>query len=253
MYDDAPPYDPFLAYDPDPTDTAVHLCPECRDLMADVVRAAARAPQPPPVPEWQRALDWLAAQCGGHAAVEALDDAPLTGAGLELPAELGVDERRRLESVDTLLDATARRFFDDEAGAAFRRALLRLFERQPALVTGARSASQLALGVVWAVGHANGLLYPLGAVREKDLKAYLNATQGGSTLGDRVRSALRGPYAWEIPDRPWRWRSGSSSRDLAPLGHLDLLTSTLRRQLLTVRDRAYAERDAARAVALSAG
>lgn len=232
------------AYPEEVTSGPVHLCAECRELMAEVVRVVGRIPPPPPVPDWSRALDWLAAQCGGRAAVPLLDAAPLSGDDLVLPDDLAPDDRRRLESTLTLLDAVARRFFDEEAGIALRRALLRVHERRRGLVVGARSAPLLALGVVWAVGHANGLLHPSGGVTEKELKAYLNVNGAASTLGRRVRDALCGPYTWDSPDRPWRWRSGTTGRDLEPLGHLDLLTSTTRRQLVAVRERARADRDA---------
>lgn len=235
MYDDE--YD-WLS---DPADTEVHLCRECRELMNDVIRAENRRSIPPTPPDWQQALDWLAAQCGGLQAVEALDDAPLSAVGLDLPRGLEPGERQRLESAATLLDGIARRFFDEEAGIAFRRALLRVFERAPGVVTGARTTASLALGVVCAVGHANGLLYPRGRTTEKALKAYLDVTGSGSTVGDKVQSALRGPYTWDNPAWPYRW---GSSRDLRPLGHLDLLVSGTRRQLLGVRDRAVSTRDA---------
>ena len=216
----------------------VHLCPECRDLMSEVVRHARELPTPVPEPDWSRALRWLDAVCGGREAVMAFGTAPLSAAGLDLPEGLPADHRQRLESCLTLLDATARRFFDPEAGIALRRGLLRLHERAPGVVVGTRSASLLTLGVVWAVGHANGLLFPRGVVTEKELKPYLNASQSGSTIGARVRDALVGPFAWTRSERPWTY--GGQGRDLEPLGHLDLLVSAVRRQLLEVRERALA-------------
>ena len=245
MYDDNPG-----DYPGDDRDRTVHLCPDCRDLMGSVVALARRLPEPAPEPDWSRALRWLDALCGGREAVLALDAVPLAGeieptAGLaaELPAEERADRLQRLESCLTLLDATARRFFEEEAGVAFARALLRVHEREPGVVTGARSATLLALGVVWAVGHANGLLYPRGVVTEKELKGYLNVNQSGSTVGYQVRDALVGPYTWQSERQPWGYRMPSSSRELEPLGHADLLVSATRRQLIAVRDRALADRE----------
>lgn len=223
---------------PAPEEVA-HLCPECRDLMSQVVSYARSLPAPKPEPDWSRALRWLDSVCGGRDAVLAFDTAPLTPAGLELPEGLPAEHRQRLESCLTLLDATARRLFDDESGVALRRGLLRLYECAPGVVTGSRSASLLALGVAWAVGRANGLLYPRGVVTEKELKPYLNATQSGSTIGAKVRAALAGPFSWGTTDRPWAY-GGNRSRDLEPLGHVDLLVSGVRRQLLEVRERALA-------------
>jgi hypothetical protein len=234
--------------DPQPRpEEMVHLCPECRDLMSAVVSAARALPPPPPEPDWSRALHWLDSVCGGRDAVLAFDTAPLVDDGGDLPEGLPPGHRQRLESCLVLLDATARQFFDEEAGIALRRGLLRLYERAPGVVTGARSASLLTLGLVWAVGHANGLLFPRGVVTEKELKPYLNANQGGSTIGSKVREALAGPFTWRTADRPWGY--GGQPRDLQPLGHVDLLVSSVRRQLLGVRERALAaqarEREAA--------
>lgn len=140
--------------------------------------------------------------------------------------------------------ALSRQFFDAEAGVALRRALLLAFERRPGVVMSAKTPSLLALGVVWAVGHANGLLRPLGVVTETELRRYLTLTASGSSIGTKVRDALAGPYRWEPVARPWAY-AGRRARDLEPLGHVDLLVSGTRRQLLEVRDRALAARAAA--------
>ena len=220
-------------------DQVLHLCPECRDLMGSVARYARNLPPPTPEPDWARALRWLDTVCGGRDAVLAFGTEPLAADGLDLPVALPPAHRQRLESCVTLLDATARQFFDAEARTALVRALLRVYDREPGVVAGAGSASQLTLGVVWAVGRANGLLHPRGVVTEKQLKPYLNATQSGSTVGERVRAALVGPWEWSGSDRPWTY-GGGRPRDLDPLGHVDLLVSTVRRQLLEVRERALA-------------
>src|SRR4051794_30778698 len=170
---------------PEP-DQLVHLCPECRELMGAVVSLSRRLTALPPEPDWAQALRWLDSVCGGREAVLAIDARPLADDGRGIPDGVPTEHRQRLESGLALLDAPARRFFDDEAGIALRRGLLRLYERAPGVVTGARSASQLALGVLWAVGHANGLLHPRGTVTEKELKPYLNATQSASTVGHKV-------------------------------------------------------------------
>ncbi|SFC17773.1 hypothetical protein SAMN04487968_104152 [Nocardioides terrae] len=249
MYDDYDDYDDYGGREaagasswygdrrPD-REEVVHLCPECRDLMGAVVGYARSLPEPRREPDWSRALRWLDSVCGGRDAVLGLDTVPLADDGLELPDGLPPGHRQRLESCLVLLDATARQFFDEETGIALRRGLVRLHERAPGVVTGTRSASLLTLGVVWAVGHANGQLFPRGVVTEKELKPYLNATQGGSTIGAKVRDALAGPFGWSPVDRPWSY--GGQSRDLLPLGHADLLVSSVRRQLLGVRERALA-------------
>ena len=214
----------------------VHLCPECRDLMSDVVSLARRLPDPEPEPDWSVALRWLDSLCGGRQAVLSMTDEPLTRP-VRVPDLLPPAQRERLESCLTLLGTVADSFFDEEAGVALARALLRVHERAPGVVSGAPSAAQLALGVVWAVGHANGLLHPRGVATEKELKRHLELTQSGSTLGAKVCAALAGPYAWDVAMRPWSY-GGYGSRELKALGHTDLLVSGVRRQLVAVRDRA---------------
>lgn len=249
MYDDYPPeplFDPaprWMEEDDwgDPGPRELHLCRECRDLMSAAVRAGERLAARPPEPDWARALRWLDRHCGGRDAVLALDDAPLAGSPA-LPDDLEDLPRQRLGSLIAVLDGVACEFFDEEAGIALSRAVLRVFERAPGIVLGTQRSAQVALGVVWAVGHANGLLHPIGAVTERPLKDRLGATQSGSTLGRRVQSALTGPYRWSDVSRPLRY-GGYSARDLEPLGHPDLLVSPTRRRLIEVRDRALADRE----------
>lgn len=249
MYDDATypgPYD--YPYDEAPRlDETVHLCPECRDLMSRVVRVVQAMPVPEPEPDWSCALRWLDAICGGRERTLALDSAPLTDPPrAAFPQPAGPEaEAERLEVTAAILDTLAADLFTPEAGVAFRRGLRRAYERQPGVVVAARSVETLAHGVVWAVGHANGLLWPLGSVREKDLKLALGTTQAGAALGAKVERALAGPYDWDSPARPWQYGGSWRSRDLKALGHADLLVSGLREQLVEVRDRALSAKAAA--------
>lgn len=250
MYDDPTypgPYD--YPYDEAPLlDETVHLCPECRDLMSRVVRVVEAMPRPEPEPDWSCALRWLDGICGGRPSVLALDAAPLTD--LTGPTSSGQEptdvEAERLEATAATLDTLAADLFSPEARVAFRRGLRRAHERQPGLVMAARSVEVLAHGVVWTVGHANGLLWPIGSVKEKDLRLALGTTQAGSTFGARVERALAGPYDWDSTPRPWRYGGSGGSRDLKALGHADLLVSGLRQQLVEVRDRALSAAAAAR-------
>jgi hypothetical protein len=73
----------------------------------------------------------------------------------------------------------------------------------------------------------------------KQLRALLDATASGSTTAGKVRAALQGPYRWSTTDLGWALGGGDSG-DLVPLGHVDLLVSTVRRRLLEVRERALA-------------
>lgn len=242
MYDEPTCPDPYdYPYGEAPAlDETVHLCPECRDLMARVVRVVEAMPRPEPEPDWSCALRWLDGICGGRPAVLSLDTAPLTdlpdltSCGQQ-PTEA---EEERLDDTAAILDTLAADLFTAEARVALRRGLRRAYERNPGLVMAARSAEVLALGTIWVVGHANGLLWPIGSVREKDLKLALGTTQAGSIFGTKVERALAGPYRWDLAARPWRYGGSGGSRDLKALGHADLLVSDLRQQLVEVRDRA---------------
>ena len=65
------------------------VCSECAQLLtrtnvilerleAELTRPRWSEPDTPPRPDHEVALDWLAALCGGHEAVTALEAAPLT-------------------------------------------------------------------------------------------------------------------------------------------------------------------------------
>jgi len=234
-FDDPPFYDDRRRLD----GGYVHLCPECRDLMSDVLLAWANVPRPLPEPDWSRALRWLDAICGGRQAVLDLDTTPLEAHAVEPAREPTDVEAQRLELTEGLLEALAGQFGDSEVAVAFRRGLRRCFECEPGLVMAARSPESLALGVAWAVGHANGLLWPLGRVTETALKQQLGASQSGAMFGSKVEGALAGPFRWQTPELPWDYRFGlRRDRGLKPLGHAGLLVSSCRRQLVEVRDRA---------------
>lgn len=51
------------------------------------------------------------------------------------------------------------------------------------------SAAVLASGLCWAVGRVNGLLWPAGVVRDRDVKEDLAITQSSSVQGSKVRRA----------------------------------------------------------------
>lgn len=203
------------------------------DRFDEERRPVIRAPEPPPRPSHERALAWLACVCGGADAVAALDGADLVEEGLELPHVDHAAARHRLESTADLLDAVAERLFDAETGFAFRRALLRLWSEDPDTVLGLASAVQLAGGIVWAVGKANGLLGAPTGIRIASVQDALGLKGGLSNYGQRVRAALIG-----YRDIGWDRAYVADAPSLEPLGCPDLLLGTVRRRLARMRDRA---------------
>lgn len=218
-------------------------CDECRGpdtdtLFQRVLSVIERLEQElarPPLKEYERALAWLEAACGGPTGVRALDTRPLTG-----PVALPEDQRVR--EVAGLLDDVARQFYDAETGWAFRRALARVCEVDPDLVAASVLPAYVAAGVAWAVGEANGLVGPDRRVTSTRLKYALDVPGAPATYARPIRAALRGLWPWHTEHTP-------ITPGVTTLGHLDLLTSATRAQLVRVREHALAAREADRAAA----
>jgi hypothetical protein len=219
-------------------------CFDCASLVEralkiiDRLEGELKRPQPPERKEHELALEWLSAVCGGPDAVTALDTLPLSEDGLDLPVLESESDRQRLEAVAELLDAAAERFFDAELGLAFRGALLRLWELEPLVVLGMRSATQVAAGVCHAVAAANGIVGTKGAVKQSELRTFFAVSQSPSIYAGPVTQTLRGFWPWHDITRPWMWQRRLP--ELLALGYADLLTTRVRSQLVRVRDQAAA-------------
>lgn len=199
-------------------------------------------PAPPPVPTYERVLAWLDDVCGGRESVLALDSAPVEDSP-DLPEVHSAPARSRLVAVAELLDAVAARRFDPEAGVAFRRCLLGVWDREPDAVLDAVTAAQVAGGVAWLVAKANGELGPQRRVTVTRLKEELALHATPSTYGKVVHRALVGyrEFASERTGRLYELP------DLLPLGRSDLLLASTRRTLCRARDRALEAQQAAAA------
>jgi|GEM_PF-3660399 len=216
-------------------------CDECRTpdtdaLFQRVLHVVERLeqklarPAPAVTKEYEKALEWLEAACGGPVGVRSLDDAPLRG-----PIALPADARAR--EVAGMLDALAQELFDAETALALHRGLARVWEVDPGLVTAPAAAAYVAAGVTWAVGEANGIVGADRRVTSSRLKHALGTPAAPSVYARPIRTALRGLWPWEV-ERTW------TTPAVATLGHLDLLTSRTRAQLIRVRDHAWAARAA---------
>lgn len=206
------------------------------ESVAESLDRRERAPRPQP--PYAAALDWLAAVCGGPAAVERLTDEPLTDDRIDLPLDL-LDRRsrQRLESAAELIDAVAAALFDAETSYACRRALLALWDDAPEVVLGAASAAHLVGGICWAVGKANGLYGPGGGRTQNAVREALALSGAISGPGQKVAVALRGLVAaahrpYGVPGVP----------DLLPLGRTDVLLAATRKELIALRQRALRAR-----------
>jgi hypothetical protein len=205
----------------------------------------ARTRQPavvtPPEPAYHVMLDWLDNLVGGRRALEAMTTDPLAGDGLDLPVtDLDIRARHRLEATAQLLDSTDEKCFDHETVIALRRGLLLAWAAEPETILRAKSAAHTAGGVCWAIGKANGLYGANGVVAQGRVQETLSLSTPISGPGPTIQRALQGFLTANV-QRP------GTGPDLLPLGHPELLTSSTRRLLVRLRDRALvakADRDA---------
>ncbi|WP_300680797.1 hypothetical protein [Nocardioides sp.] len=221
-------------------DPFLHFCPQCRDLMAQVLdgpRVTEVAPPQPP--DWERALGWLDAQCGGREAVLALHDRPWDGPAPGAPAGLPPQQRELFAATAAALLTAGERLFTPEFTLACLRALVLVFAQRPGLTVDQRPGG-LAHGVAWAVGRANGLLYPSGIVTDRTLRECFDSRQAGSSTGRKVQVAVRSLFSWSEPRADdWRWPVDRAP--LEPLGSPALLVAGVRCRLIEVRERALHE------------
>jgi hypothetical protein len=214
-------------------------CDDCRRPDTDplhqrVLHVIERLEQEldrPRLKEYDRALQWLEAVCGGPDGVRALDAAPLRG-----PVTLPDD--RRVGEVTGLLRKVADELFDVETELALQRGLARVWELDAGLVTAPVSAAYVAAGLAWTIGEANGVVGPDRRVTASRLKYALETPGPPSTYARPLRRALQGLWDWRVEQS----RSGSALPGLSALGRLDLLTSRTRTELLRVREHALAAR-----------
>jgi hypothetical protein len=204
---------------------------EHADRFDRELRAPVREPTPP---VHELALSWLDSRCGGREAVLALDAAPLVDDGRDLPEAATAQAQSRLAAVAELLEVVGDQWFDTETTCALRTALLTVWEREPEVLLEAASAAQVAGGICWAVGKANGLYRPQGERTMGRIKEALALHATISTYGRVVQRALVG-YR-DLAETVW-WRP-SELPDLLPLGHSQLLLGEVRSRLVRVRERA---------------
>ena len=203
-------------------------------------RQRVEPPAPPEVPAHVQLLEWLDEQAGGRAALLALSAEPLTDEGTEVPEADRSPDRQRLVAVAGLLDGcTATLLHLEEWGNACRRALTLLWETDREAITQASSAAQIAAGIVWAVGKANGWFPASGQAicTQSALRDHFGLIPYASAYGKSVQRVLRA--LWPTASRPWG-RGRLTTPDLDPLGRPDLLTASTRRTLIRLRDQALA-------------
>lgn len=197
----------------------------CLALEADAT--GRREATPPLPPEHERVLAWLDLLVGGRRALLDLDVAPLEDA----PSAVAADHPAFDAAADLLERVPRDVFGDDEVAAAAQHVLDRLWAAEPEQITTRRTVPQVAGGILWVVGRANGLFGPAPAVRQKDVQRALWLSQSLSTPGRVVERCLR-RLDLEPCARPWGMPA------LESIGDPGVLTSATRRDVVAWRDRA---------------
>ncbi len=190
---------------------------------------------PPLLPRHQQVLGWLDGLVGGRAALLELDDAPAPLPEVRDLPDLVPNEEWLV--VDELLTDLTEVLLPAGLAPPLRACLLALARADESLLVR-RPPAQIAAGITWVVGKANGVLNPTGAVLHKDVARHLGLRGALTSHGQVVHGAV-GRLTWATP-RPWNSPS-LAPPDLLATGRPELLCQQLRSDLIRMRDDALAE------------
>jgi hypothetical protein len=193
----------------------------------DRERHVPHYPHEPLPPPYERVLTWLDSTVGGRIALLALDDEPLH------------EEPLNEDDVTRVLERVAQELFDTEFLLAARNALETVRRTDPNLFEEA-AASEVAAGLCWLLGRANGVVGARTSVTQKVLKRVLWLSSSPARRSPRIKTCLRGLAAEPAPRPP-------ECPDLLELGNPAYLTSPTRHRLIVLRDRALATAEQAQA------
>lgn len=209
---------------------------------ADVARRhdEDRRPQvvqsPPPPPPHVQALQWLDEVVGGREALLAMTASPVALPRMgEHHLDPVADESWLI--ADELLTDLRESLLPADLAPPLRACLLMVRDRVPELAARITPA-RLAAGVAWVVGKANAAIGPEGPVTQTRIADLLGTTSLNSS-GNQVLGHVRRLGGASV--RPW----GRGAPPLLPVGRVELLSASVRRDLVELRDRSFAEeRDA---------
>lgn len=184
-------------------------------------------PEPRP-PAHVQVIGWLCGLVGGPVELDALIEERPVGETLVLGDP---EDATAFGAVGAHLDRVGGLFFDAEVTAVLQRALALLWTGDPGLVRGPTPANEVAAGVVWVVGRANGLFG--GGLTQTTIQRELWVKQPLATSGQRVSRVLRGIDLFAGTRPP-------QAPDLRGFANAALLTPATRRTLIRWRDQARA-------------
>jgi hypothetical protein len=204
---------------------------------ADVARRhdEDRRPQvvqgPPPLPRHVQALHWLDCVAGSREELLAMTASPVALPRLRDRLDPVVDEPWLV--ADELLADLRESMLPSDLAAPLRECLLLVRDRLPELAEP-MTPVRLAAGVAWVVGKANAAIGPEGPVTQKRIADHLGTTSL-SACGTQVLGHVR-RLGWNSA-RPW----ASGAPALTAVGRVELLSATVRRDLVELRDRSLAD------------
>ena len=208
---------------------------------ADVARRhdEDRRPQvtqePPPPPRHVQALHWLDEVAGGREDLMAMTASPVALPRLGDCLDPVVDEPWLV--ADELLTDLREALLPADLAPPLRECLLLVRDRVPELAERITSP-RVAAGVAWVVGKANAAIGPEGPVTQVRIADHLG-TSSLSSAGQQVLGHVR-RIGWQAR-RPW----DCLAPQLLAVGRVELLSASVRRDLVELRDRSLAEEAAA--------
>ena len=201
---------------------------------ADVARAhdEERRPQVvPSPPQHVQALAWLDAVAGSRESLLAMTAAPVALPRLGDHLDPVVDEAWLV--ADELLTDLRESLLPADLAAPLRECLLLVRDRLPELADR-MTPVRLAAGVAWVVGKANAAIGPEGPVTQVRIADHLGTTSLNA-CGNQVLGHVR-RLGWNSA-RPW----ACGAPVLLAVGRVELLSASVRRDLVELRDRSLAE------------
>jgi hypothetical protein len=181
-----------------------------------------------------QALAWLDAVAGSREALLAMTASPVATPRLGDHLDPAVDEPWLV--ADELLTDLRESLLPADLAAPMRACLLLVRDRVPELAERL-TPGRLAAGVAWVVGKANAAIGPEGPVTQVAIADHLGTTSLNAS-GQRVLGHVR-RLGWSS-HRPW----DCGAPALLAVGRVDLLSMTVRRDLVDLRDRSLAEQAA---------
>ena len=186
---------------------------------------------PPPPPRHVLALAWLDEVTGSREALRAMTASPVALPRLGDHLDPVVDEPWLV--ADEVLTDLRECLLPADLAPPLRACLLIVRDRIPELAERMTPA-RLAAGIVWVVGKANGAIGPEGPVTQTRIADHLGTTALNSA-GNHVLGHVR-RLGWPVV-RPW----GQGVPPLLAVGRVELLSASVRRDLVELRDRSLAE------------